>query len=67
MNVAAEVERLSERHTIKRGSRSFDLLHIAMAIHWQATAFLSFDAIAAEEGLNVQPVSLPRFDNGLLL
>ena len=61
MNVAAEVERLSERHTMKRGSRSFDLLHIATAIHWQATAFLSFDALqremAAEEGLNVVPVS----------
>ena len=59
MNVAAEVERLSERHTMKRGSRSFDLLHIATALHWQAKAFLSFDElqreIAEAEGLNVLP------------
>jgi len=58
--VAAEVERLSERHTMRRGSRSFDLLHIATAVKWEATVFLSFDGlqreIAEAEGLNVQPV-----------
>ena len=57
--VAQEVERLSERYTMKRGARSFDLLHIATALQWQATVFLSFDAlqreIAAAEGLNVLP------------
>ncbi len=56
-DVAAIVERLSERHTMKRGSRSFDLLHIATALQWEATVFLSFDGlqreIAADEGLNV--------------
>lgn len=58
--VTKEVERLSERYTMKRGARSFDLLHIATALQWQATVFLSFDAlqrdIAALEGLNVLPV-----------
>lgn len=57
--IAAEAERLSERHTQRSGARAFDLLHIATALHWQATAFLSFDAlqreIAAAEGLNVMP------------
>jgi predicted nucleic acid-binding protein len=57
--VTEEVERLSERYTMKRGARSFDLLHIATALQWQATVFLSFDAlqreIAALEGLNVLP------------
>jgi hypothetical protein len=59
-DVAAIVERLSERHTMKRGARSFDLLHIATALQWEATVFLSFDGlqreIAADEGLNVLPV-----------
>lgn len=58
-DVAAIAERLSERHTMKRGARSFDLLHIATALHWQATVFLSFDGlqreVAGEEGLNVLP------------
>jgi predicted nucleic acid-binding protein len=58
--VTNEVERLSECYTMKRGARSFDLLHIATALQWQATVFLSFDAlqreIAALEGLNVLPV-----------
>jgi len=57
--VTKEVERLSERYTMKREARSFDLLHIATALQWQATVFLSFDAlqreIAALEGLNVLP------------
>lgn len=57
--VTKEVERLSQRYTMKRGARSFDLLHIATALQWQATVFLSFDAlqreIAALEGLNVLP------------
>lgn len=56
-DVAVIVERLSERHTMKRGARSFDLLHIATALQWEATVFLSFDGlqreIAADEGLNV--------------
>ena len=58
-DIVTEVERLSERHTMQRGARSFDLLHIATALKWQAKVFLSFDAlqreIAAAEGLNVLP------------
>ncbi|MBE2287898.1 MAG: type II toxin-antitoxin system VapC family toxin [Prosthecobacter sp.] len=61
-DVAAIVERLSERHTMKRGARSFDLLHIATALQWEATVFLSFDGlqreIAAAEGLDVLPADL---------
>jgi predicted nucleic acid-binding protein len=61
-DVAAIVERLSERHTMKRGARSFDLLHIATALQWEATVFLSFDGlqreIAAAEGLDVLPANL---------
>ena len=60
-DLVTEVERLSERHTMKRGARSFDLLHIATALKWQASVFLSFDAlqreIAASEGLNVLPAA----------
>lgn len=59
--VLATVECLSERHTMKRGARSFDLLHIATALQWEATVFLSFDTlqreIAAAEGLNVLPAN----------
>ena len=47
-DVAAEAERLSERHTQQRGARAFDILHIATALHWQASAFLSFDALQRE-------------------
>ena len=58
--MAKEVERLSERYTMKHGARSFDLLHIASALQWQASAFLSFDVlqreIASAEGLNVLPL-----------
>lgn len=57
--VAAEAERLSEAHTQRRGVRSFDLLNLATALHWQATEFLSFDGlqreIASAEGLAVLP------------
>ncbi|MBK8095048.1 MAG: type II toxin-antitoxin system VapC family toxin [Verrucomicrobiaceae bacterium] len=57
--IAVEVDRLSERHTMKRGARSFDLLHIATALKWEAAVFLSFDGlqreVAAAEGLNVLP------------
>lgn len=62
-DVAGEAERLSERHTQRRGARAFDLLHIATALRWQASAFLSFDGlqreIAVAEGLAVFPQTLP--------
>lgn len=36
-------ERLAFQHTAKAGHRSFDILHIATAIHLGATEFLTFD------------------------
>ena len=42
--VVAEAARLSERHTLSGGHRSFDILHVATARLLKATTFLSFDA-----------------------
>ena len=41
--VVNEAERLSERHTLDAGHRSFDILHIATARILKATTFLTFD------------------------
>lgn len=57
----ADVHRLAERlafqYTAKRGHRSFDLLHIATALHLGAAEFLTFDVnqtkLAKAEGLVV--------------
>jgi predicted nucleic acid-binding protein len=50
-------ERLAFQHTAKRGHRSFDVLHIATALHIGASEFLTFDAnqkeLAEAEGLVV--------------
>jgi predicted nucleic acid-binding protein len=50
---------LSKRHTIARGHRSFDLLHVATALHLGAREFLTFDAnqriLASAEQLRVKP------------
>lgn len=52
--------KLSERHTRKLGSRSFDLMHVALALELQAEMFLTSDktqgAVAHAEGLAVQMV-----------
>jgi predicted nucleic acid-binding protein len=51
--------KLSNARTWRGGHRSFDLLHIATALHLKAKRFLSFDTaqreLAEAEGLNVGP------------
>jgi predicted nucleic acid-binding protein len=48
---------LSEKHTIRSGRRSFDILHVATALSLGAREFLTFDAgqrtLAEAEGLVV--------------
>jgi predicted nucleic acid-binding protein len=50
---------LSNRHTMAGGHRSFDVLHVATALHLGAREFLTFDAnqrkLAAAEKLKVKP------------
>ena len=52
-------ENLSTRHTMAGGHRSFDVLHVATALHLGAREFLTFDAnqrkLAAAEKLKVKP------------
>ena len=52
-------ETLSKRHTVARGHRSFDVLHVATALHLGAREFLTFDAnqrkLATAEKLKVKP------------
>jgi predicted nucleic acid-binding protein len=50
-------ERVSNQHTSPEGCRSFDILHVATALHFGAREFLTFDAnqkkLAKAEGLKV--------------
>ena len=52
-------EHLSNRHTMTGGHRSFDILHIATALHLGAQELLTFDQrqtrLAAAVGLKVKP------------
>ena len=54
-----EAEHLAAAHTETLGVRSFDLLHVGMAIALGATEFLTFDArqaaLAKAAGLKVKP------------
>lgn len=58
-DVLRRAEDLSNRHTIAGGHRSFDVLHVATALHLRAREFLTFDAtqstLAALEGLAIKP------------
>lgn len=55
--VCQRAQLLSERHTAAFGSRAFDILHVATALHLGAREFLTFDKIqtrlAKAEGLAV--------------
>ncbi len=50
-------ERLALQYTFKGGHRSFDILHVATALHLGVREFLTFDAnqkkLAETEGLTV--------------
>lgn len=50
-------ERLAFKHTVNGGHRSFDILHVASALHLGVTEFLTFDGnqkrLAEAEGLVV--------------
>ena len=58
--VLAEAKRLSGKYTLRGGYRSFDILHVAAALHLGAREFLTFDAnqrkLAKAEGLKIRPV-----------
>lgn len=54
-----EAERLAAAHTESLGVRSFDLLHVALALAIGAAEFLTFDsrqiALAEAAGLKIKP------------
>ena len=54
-----QAEEISARHSITGGHRSFDVLHVATALHLGARDFLTFDAnqrkLATAEKLKVKP------------
>jgi predicted nucleic acid-binding protein len=55
----SECRRLSSAHTLTRGFRAFDILHVAAALLLKADCFLTFDerqtALAEAVGLAVEP------------
>jgi predicted nucleic acid-binding protein len=58
-DVFHKAEELSTNHTVTGGHRSFDVLHVATALHLGARDFLTFDSnqrkLAAAEKLKVKP------------
>jgi predicted nucleic acid-binding protein len=58
-DVLRRAEDLSRRHTIAGGHRSFDVLHVATALHLGARELLSFDSnqrtLAQAERLKAKP------------
>ena len=59
-DVHSLAERLSARHTLSRGHRALDILHVATALHLNVRQFLTFDSnqrsLAEAEGLKVRPL-----------
>jgi predicted nucleic acid-binding protein len=59
LEVLRRADDLSKRHTIREGHRSFDILHVATAMHLAAKEFLTFDEnqrkLAVATGLTVKP------------
>ena len=55
-------ESLSRTHTLKRGHRTLDILHVATAAHLRADVFCTLDRLQAElarsAGLKVRPTRL---------
>ncbi len=60
--VHATAEKLSAAHTLARGHRTLDVLHVAAAVHLRADLFCTVDRLQAElaraAGLKVRPARL---------
>jgi predicted nucleic acid-binding protein len=60
--VHALAEQYSHAHTIKRGHRTLDVLHVATAVHLRADLFCTVDRLQSElaraVGLKVRPARL---------
>jgi len=58
-DVHSLAERFSARHTMGKGHRTLDVLHVATALHAGLKSFLTFDenqaALARAEGLTAKP------------
>jgi predicted nucleic acid-binding protein len=57
-SVTRQARELAVKWTTSQGNRSFDILHVAAALHLRADLFLTFDArqraLAEAEGLRVE-------------
>jgi predicted nucleic acid-binding protein len=62
-SVLAEARRLSSIYTLAGGHRAFDILHVATALHFSVSEFLSFDRnqrrLATAVGLKTGPERRP--------